>query len=134
MSTLLDIADRLGHQVSAIHDTAQNTGVVRASPNQTAGPFTAALLSSKPLMTFLRDSYQGESRLLTLSHDKEPSAMMKTLTGAPNADQEEPEETTAVLSKRQVVSATPLRRQNEVGPSGEGGEIFLRSAIKLIDR
>lgn len=145
MTTLLDLADRISHNAACIHQAATST--ISRPPHKTSGPFTEALLSNKPLTTFLRDAYPGEARLLSISRDPEDVSLMNTVTGAAAGTaggdvvpggRITPSEgafpDVATLSRRQLVSATPLRRKNEVGPAGEGGDVFLKSALKLIDR
>ncbi|KAG9049786.1 AAA ATPase afg3 [Tulasnella sp. UAMH 9824] len=144
MTTLLDIASRLSHNVACIKQAAGDT-VQRRDASKTSGPFTEALLSNKPLTNFLRDAYPGESRLLTVKDDTDAN-LMNAVTGGAGATTASadaggrvtPEGSSlpdvTALTRRQIVSATPLRRKSEVGPSGEGGDVFLKSAIKLIDR
>lgn len=146
MSTLLDVAERLQHNLACIRQVNQD-GIKRSRPEQTAGPFTEAVLSARPLITYLRDAYTGESRLLTVhsgtedgnaanKHQVEGGPAGGGFSGVgrttPQKDGSLPD--VVVVDRRQIVSATPFRRRKEVGPSGEGGDVFLKSALKLIER
>lgn len=139
--TLLEITERLRHNLACVRQAAEPT-VKRSCPTQTAGPFTDAILSNKPLITYLRDAVPGESRLLTVHTGSEAADRDSGARGGGGGGQKHGRTTpdddalpeVATLDRRQIVSATPLRRRKEVGPSGESGDLFLKSALKLIDR
>lgn len=150
--TLLDIADRVSHNVSCVLEAASHTVPFQVNDPDAVhrGPFTTALLSNKPLTTFLRDAYPGESRLLQVAVDDATTSgtaanLMDAVTGpisasvdgrvtSPVGVAEGILPDVASLTRRQIVSATPLRRKNEVGPAGEHGDVFFKSALKLIER
>ncbi|KAG8889884.1 hypothetical protein FRB98_002238 [Tulasnella sp. 332] len=135
--TLLEVTERLRHNLTCVRQAAEPT-VKRSHPGQTAGPFTNAILSNKPLITYLRDAVPGEARLLTVHTGGEAVDRGGSGTGVQQNGSTTPQDDAlpevATLDRRQIVSATPLRRRKEVGPSGESGDLFLKSALKLIDR
>ncbi|KAG9005210.1 hypothetical protein FRB94_001758 [Tulasnella sp. JGI-2019a] len=138
--SLLDVTERLRHNLACVRQAAEPT-LKRQHADQTAGPFTDAILANKPLITYLRDAVPGEARLLTVhtgnETDREGGGNSGGSGGQTNG-RETPQEDVlpevATLDRRQIVSATPLRRRKEVGPYGESGDLFLKSALKLVDR
>ncbi|KAG8894184.1 hypothetical protein FRB99_001425, partial [Tulasnella sp. 403] len=140
MATLLDLADRLSHNISCVKQAAHDV-VQRRDPTKTSGPFTEALLSDRPLTVYLRDAYPGESRLLAIdtSQDRDTNLLNTVAGGSAAVAHDVPAGRTTpsegvlpdvtAVTRRQIVSATPLRRRNVVGPAGEGGDVFLHSAL-----
>ncbi|KAG8947611.1 hypothetical protein FRC03_000982 [Tulasnella sp. 419] len=138
-SNLLDIADRLSYNISRVQEAAS-----KRDSRPVVGRFTTALLSgkdpNKPVTDFVRDALPGEPRLLSIDAGTREEGDGRT---TPTKNDNEVLGLgggvgdlvgMGQLTRRQIVSATPLRRKQEIGPGGEGGDVFLKSALKIIDR